>query len=357
MKRRIFMTTDTVGGVWHYVLELARGLVEYDVEVTLAALGPGMSADQEAAAEAVPGLTVAYRVCRLEWMRDPWDDLARAGDWLLELVARTRPDVVHLNHYCHGALPWPAPVLVVAHSCVYSWFEAVHGTEPGMVWRRYRQAVARGLAAADLIAAPSAAMLRAAERIYGPLPATAVIANGRRAADYRPEIKMPRILAVGRLWDQGKNLTALARVAPNLIWPVRLVGETRGPDGQTFEQANVEPGGVMNQAELKREYAEAAIYAAPARYEPFGLGILEAALAGAALVLGDIPSLREVWGAAARYVSPDDDAALVEVLNEMADKPAVRRQWAARARARALKYSAKRMTTAYMAAYERLAHR
>jgi glycosyltransferase involved in cell wall biosynthesis len=200
-------------------------------------------------------------------------------------------------------------------------------------------------------------MLAAAVRFYGPLPTSVVIANGRRAVDYRPGTKRAHILAVGRLWDEGKNLTALARVAPRLIWPVRLVGEACGPDGETFEQANVEPGGVMNQAELKREYAEAAIYAAPAHYEPFGLGILEAALAGAALVLGDIPSLREVWGTAARYVSPDDDAALIGVLNDMADKPAVRRQWAARARARALSYSAARMTTAYLAAYERLAHR
>ncbi len=31
----------------------------------------------------------------------------------------------------------------------------------------------------------------------------------------------------------------------------------------------------------------------PARYEPFGLSVLEAALSGCALVLGDIPSLRE----------------------------------------------------------------
>ena len=44
---------------------------------------------------------------------------------------------------------------------------------------------------------------------------------------------------------------------------------------------------------------EAAIFARPARYEPFGLAILEAAQAGCALVLGDIPSLRELWADAA----------------------------------------------------------
>jgi glycogen synthase len=56
-------------------------------------------------------------------------------------------------------------------------------------------------------------------------------------------------------------------------------------------------------------YARASIYALPARYEPFGLSALEAALSGCALILGDIPSLREVWLEAAPYVSPDDESA------------------------------------------------
>jgi glycogen(starch) synthase len=47
----------------------------------------------------------------------------------------------------------------------------------------------------------------------------------------------------------------------------------------------------------------------PARYEPFGLSVLEAALSGCALVLGDIASLREVWGGAACYVRPGDSRA------------------------------------------------
>ena len=60
--------------------------------------------------------------------------------------------------------------------------------------------------------------------------------------------------------------------------------------------------------------ARAAIYALPARYEPFGLTALEAGLSGCALVLGDIPSLREVWGETACFVPPDDRDAVIEVL-------------------------------------------
>ena len=62
--------------------------------------------------------------------------------------------------------------------------------------------------------------------------------------------------------------------------------------------------GRLSAGELADWYARAAIYALPARYEPFGLSALEAALSGCALVLGDIPSLREIWGDAALFVPP-----------------------------------------------------
>ena len=40
LPRRVLMTADAVGGVWHYALELARGLSGSDIEVVLAVLGP-----------------------------------------------------------------------------------------------------------------------------------------------------------------------------------------------------------------------------------------------------------------------------------------------------------------------------
>ena len=67
--------------------------------------------------------------------------------------------------------------------------------------------------------------------------------------------------------------------------------------------------GKLSESELARHYARAAIYCLPARYEPFGLSVLEAALSGCALVLGDIPSLRENWTGAAEFAPPDDASA------------------------------------------------
>jgi glycosyltransferase involved in cell wall biosynthesis len=63
--------------------------------------------------------------------------------------------------------------------------------------------------------------------------------------------------------------------------------------------------------------ARASIYVHPARYEPFGLAILDAALAGCALVLGDIPSLRELWHDAAIFVPTEDAARLSRELTAL----------------------------------------
>jgi glycogen synthase len=99
----------------------------------------------------------------------------------------------------------------------------------------------------------------------------------------------------------------------------------------------------------------ASIFALPARYEPFGLAALEAGLAGAALVLGDIPSLREVWGPAAVFVAPDDAEALCDTLQRLIRFPVWRRHLAGLARDRARRYTAERFGDAYLVLYTRLA--
>jgi glycogen synthase len=103
---RILMTTDAVGGVWNYSLRLAEALANYDVRFDLATMGPVPSAFQKQEAAALSNVTLHESTYQLEWMKDPWDDIARAGEWLLQLERQSRPDVVHLNGYSHGALPW-----------------------------------------------------------------------------------------------------------------------------------------------------------------------------------------------------------------------------------------------------------
>lgn len=349
------MTTDIVGGVWTYTLDLARGLSERGVEVALAIMacpdgGPG-AARQRAAREA--GVErLWFTDARLEWMDRPWDDVKRAGDWLIGLARDFSPDVVHLNQFTFGALDWPCPSVVAGHSCVVSWFESVRGDRPPPEWNRYRIKVACGLAGADVVIAPSRAMAAALERHYGPPGEVRVIPNGRDAASFRPAAKKEAfILGTGRVWDPAKNLDALDRVAPRLHWPVRIAGPISSPSCAGAPPASAEWLGELDHAALAEVMSRAAIFAAPARYEPFGLTPLEAALSGCALALGDIESLREIWGDAAAYAPPDDSDALAAVLTSFIERPVWRAEMSERALDRAAVFTIEAMTTGTLRAY------
>ena len=356
MVMKLLLTTDTVGGVWTYAIELARGLLPHGVEVALATMGAPLRPDQRAQAEALDNVVIHESTLKLEWMPDPWDDVRRAGEWLLELQSQFGADVVHLNGYAHGALPFRAPVVVVGHSCVLSWWQAVKGEPAPPAWDRYREEVTRGLRAADLVVAPTAAMLSELGRLYGPLGDSGVIYNGRDATPFYSAEKEPLVLSAGRLWDEAKNLAALERVAPRLPWPVYVAGDERAPGDAAAgaEVRHTRPLGRLDEPAMADWLARAAVYALPARYEPFGLSALEAALSGCALVLGDVESLREVWGEAACFVPPDDADALSGAIRWLTDSPARRNEMGERARLRAARYAPRRMAEQYLAAYRRL---
>ena len=343
------MTTDGMGGTWTYALELADELVERAVDVALAVMGPPLPADQRAELRASRIARTDVGAYALEWMADPWEEVDRAGEWLLRLADEVEPDVVHLNGYAHAALPWGVPVVVVGHSDVLSWHAAVGRAPERRRWTRYREAVEAGLAAADLLVAPTRAMLDELIRLYDPRCSRTVIPNGLRRR-FAPAPKAELVLTAGRVWDEAKNVQALVRVAPRLPWPVAVAGEGEvGPAVQAL--------GRLGREELDGALAAAAIFAEPARYEPFGLAALEAGLAGCALVLGDIPSLREVWGSAALFVPPDDERELEAALRALIDDRSLRSEYATRARRRALCYPLGRTADAYLSAYAHVLRR
>ena len=351
MKLRALMTCDTVGGVWTFVMELASALSRSGSHVELAAMGEPLTPAQRAEAEEIPRLRVHEGRYRSEWMEDSWLSVDQAGEWLLDLERRVEPDVIHLNGYAHGALPWRAPVVMTGHSCVVSWWAAVHGQAPPATWDRYAEEVRRGLHAAHVVTAPTRAMGDVLQILYGDRLPIRVIPNGRSIPPPPVVPKRHRVLGAGPLWDAAKNVAALDRVAARLSWPVVVAGETNHPDGGLIRLKNARALGNLAPTALARSYAGAAIFALPALYEPFGYAPLEAALSGCALVLGDIPSLREVWGDAACYVPPRDDQALLQTLRWLIEDRQVRRDYAHRAKARALAYTPERTAAGYMDAY------
>jgi glycogen synthase len=244
-------------------------------------------------------------------------------------------------------------LLVVGHSCVLSWWRAVHGTAAPPEWNRYRVAVTAGLHAADVVATPTRALLDELRHIYGFDGATAVIPNGCAPVDapVRDAHRAPVLLAAGRMWDEAKNMTTLAAAARRLERTVHVAGAAVAPDGTALVPPDLHALGPLPHADLCGWYRRASIFIHPALYEPFGLAPLEAALHGCALVLGDIPTLREVWGDAATFVPPRDDAALADAIADLAADPERASARGDAARARALHYDAERMARAYHTLY------
>jgi glycogen synthase len=350
---RILMTADAVGGVWPYALSLARALGPR-AEIVLAVMGAPPQPEQCRDAEEIGNTCVVAGDFPLEWMSGAAPRLDEAAAWLERLADEQRPDVLHVNGYAAAAAQWRAPVLVVAHSCVLSWWEAVHGTAAPREWSPYARRVAAGLSRADLVVAPTAAMLDALSRHYGGPRAGMVIANGIDAGAVPDGPRLPIVLAAGRLWDEGKNLATLDEAAARLGVPVYVAGETRHPDGRLFHAAALRPLGLLAPAALRQWMAQAAVYAHPARYEPFGLAVLEAAASGCALVLGDIPSLRELWNGAALFVPPNDAVELAIMLQKVLADDGTRRSLATAAMTRARQFTAAAMAEGYARVYRAL---
>jgi glycosyltransferase involved in cell wall biosynthesis len=339
---RVLMTADAVGGVWTYALELARALADYDVRTTLVTIGPRPDRNQATAAAAIRGLELIPTSFTLEWTPDGWRDFDASAEWLLALERRLHPTVVHLNGYSHAALGWTAPTLVVGHSCVVSWRDAVGGDIDAHWLDEYRARVADGLHRATWVVAPSAAMRNELRRCYGPVANISVIPNGRDPARFRPGAKAPLVFTAGRLWDRAKNIDAVRGIAPHLSWPVLIAGDVTVGCGRCAER------------EMIAHLGRASIAVLPARYEPFGLLALEAALSGCALVLGDIPSQREIWADTATFVDPDDPEALHAAIEALIACPEQRQRAAWRARRRAMRFTPAEMARRYMWIYRRI---
>jgi glycosyltransferase involved in cell wall biosynthesis len=256
--------------------------------------------------------------------------------------------------------------VVVGHSCVLSWWSAVRREPAPAAWATYRRRVTAGLAAAGAVVAPTRAMLDELVRHYG-VTGGRVVPNGRDPRFVPAGIaKEPLIVAAGRVWDDAKNVRSLVEVAPALEWPVAVAGDATPPSSASGShipppaagsgcQNGLELLGSLAFDELAGWLARASIFALPARYEPFGLAALEAALSGCALVLGDIPSLREVWGDAAVFVDPFDDGHLASTLRDLIADPGRVADLGRRAAARARTYSSEAMAQGYLDVYERRA--
>ena len=351
------MTADAIGGVWNYALDLARGFAAREIETVLAILGPAPARAQLDQAATIQGLRLIDTGLPLEWTAANPAALRETGEFLAELAQELRPDIIHLNTPALAAgMPHAAPVVTTAHSCLGTWWRAVRqeALPEDFAWRV--AATRCGLAAADIVVAASRSFAESLAAVYGDDLPLEVVLNGRAATEIE-SIKRPLIFTAGRLWDEGKNIALLDRVAAVMQAPIVAAGPLTGPNGAIGYFPHLCLLGSLSESDIAPWYGAASIFASPACYEPFGLAVLQAAQAGAALVLSDVPTFRELWDGAALFCPGHDAIAWRDAFEMLLTAPHRISALGRAAQQRAANYSLEAMVCGTLNVYDRAVRR
>ena len=348
--RHLLLTCDAVGGVWQYSTDLARALDPLGYQVTLAVMGP--SPDQAARDSIAQSSNVQLLDSGLEldWLAaDPAPVLEAerrlaqmAGDLGADLVQVHSPALISMGRY-------RCPVIAVQHSCVATWWAAVHGGEMPEDFRWRTDMVSRGLQHATIAVTPSASFAEAVRQVYGVSPFP--VHNGRNLAVPARKPMRDYVFTAGRLWDEGKNVPVLDEAAATISVPILAAGPVEAPQGGALSIQALQAIGTLNEHGLAARLSERPIFASAALYEPFGLAVLEAASAGCALILSDIPTFRELWEGAATFVSPHDPKGYAQAIEHMLGDRAARTDAGKRAQQRARRYNPAAMAAAMAGHY------
>lgn len=352
---RVLVTADAVGGVWQYSLDLARGLSRLGIDTVLAVMGPSPSEEQLQAAAGIEGLELIDTGLPLDWLADSASSLRAAGAEIAKLAKRYGADLLQLNTPALAAeTRFPLPVVAVQHSCVATWWEAVHGTAlpPDFTWRT--ELVRSGLHAADVVVTPTAAFGEAIRRAYNLPEQPRTVHNGRTP------LKLPRqaphdfVFTAGRLWDEAKNVDTLDAAAQGITVPLRAAGPLEGPNGVKVMFDNIHCLGTLGEEELGRWLGAQPVFVSAALYEPFGLAVLEAAAAGCPLILSDIPTFRELWEDVAIFVHPRDEQGFTRAIGKLVGDDFERTVMGRAAQERAALYTPDAMAAQMAAIYRSL---
>ncbi|MDQ0317799.1 glycosyltransferase family 4 protein [Amorphus orientalis] len=316
------MTLEAGGGVWRYAVDAAKGMGERGVECLLVGFGPQLDRTQR---REIADLDNAHLI----WIDTPADrtatcdaDLDRQPEILTRLAHDERVDLLHLNGPAQAAgLDSPVPVAIASHACIATGWHAVDTVPWSADWSWRFRRNQRGFAAADAVIAPSATHAEAVRRAYGLTVPVNVVHNAAVPSAGSRQRKR-YVLAAGRWWDDEKNAATIDSLAASLSVPVVMAGALDEEGQGRFAPAHAIATGPLPPSEVRRLMGEAAVFVCASHYESFGLSVLEAASAGAALVLSDISTFRELWEGSAEFCAPDDTAGFAAAIEALLADPA-----------------------------------
>lgn len=354
-KLKILMTTDTVGGVWNYSLELCRALIPHNLEIHLLGLGAMPDENQVKEVNKISNVIFYPSKLKLEWMENPWVDIEKTEKKIDALCKIIQPDLFHFNNYINKISERNIPKVTVYHSCVQTWWQAVKGCSVPQEWDDYVEHVGNSCNSSDVLIFPTNAIRKAAYKENQLHSEYKVISNAREMVFTGDAEKEKIILCTGRIWDEAKNLMLLCELADKLPWPIFVAGENADPNtSQKVTLNKVRFLGKLNSEELRYWLERTAIYINLALYEPFGLAVLEAAKAGCALALSNLETLKEVWQENALYFDPRKGEAIVETLLKLIEDNALRKDYQQKAKRQSSQYNGKAMGDSYYHLYESL---
>ena len=355
------------GGVGRYIEGLLGGFDPEAIELTIAV----QHRDAADLAAIVPWARVHALPERLSHraLRLVWEQLGLPG------VARAvGADVIHSPHYTFPVLTRRRRV-VTLHDATFFSDPEVHGTLKRAFFRWW---TARAWRHADAVVMPSAATHDEIARFLGAPRAHPVIAlhGVDREVFHQPtpaDVSLLRAelgLAAHETWiaflgtiEPRKNLTALfdayavVRQRLGAAAPTLLLAGGRGWDAPVFARLDADGGidgvrelGYLRLEQLPALLGGAEIVAYPSLGEGFGLPVLEAMSAGAAVLTTRRLALPEVGGDAVEYSEPDAPALTAAMLALLSD-PARRAELGASALARAATLSWSASAAAHLEAY------
>jgi glycosyltransferase involved in cell wall biosynthesis len=360
---RVGFDAHTVGrqqtGNERYAVELARALAAVpDVDV-IAYLDGGAAWPATGGASSAPALSLHRLRLRNRWLRIS-----------TELPYRARRDHLDLLHVQYVPPPFtsvPVATLVADLSFI---------DRPDLLARssRVRLRLTTRLAAARsaAILVPSSFTRDRLLACYDVDPARVHVtpegvsprwSGPESGADLPADLPARFVLAIGALHPR-KNLPrviqAVAQARSDGAGELSLV--LVGPDGpgaqevqRTIDslgaQAWVRQLGFVGDRSVAALYSRAVAVVHASLYEGFGLPVLEAMAAGAAVVASNTTSMPEVAGDAALLVDPTDVAAIAQAIGRIATDPALRERLVATGRQRAAVFTWERCALATVAAY------
>ena len=186
------------------------------------------------------------------------------------------------------------------------------------------------------------------------------LASPPAAAAEGPVPEEPFVLFAGALEphkNAGLAVQAIAGSSPGTrlvmcgAWSSRRLDRLRRLADAVGATPRIEGAGLVSDGRLAALREAAVAVVVPSLKEGFGLPVVEAMAAGTPVLASDTPALREAGGDAARYLPLGDPAAWAAAIDDLAARPDLRADMAARGQAQAARFSWDRTARGVVAAW------